>query len=374
MKSIFAALAAGLLSAAAAAQPEPGQYDNRDPFDPRAFQSQVLGDLTEIFVLGTQHLSRHPDLDPAVLSLVLERLEAFAPDVITIEMVPGEILDHMARHSELYSRAHAFFGGSNLQSYETAQEALGLSLPEAAAAARRTLAEWPETPAAEDRRRLTGLFLAAGDPASALVQWLRLPEEERTASEAFPAEAVEALEDFHERWGRSEIILIAVELAVRLGHERVYPTDDQSAWDVMTAIFPAVDETLALPENAVIFEHPLFTEYRASAEDLSSAEGMLGYLRRLNSNAYGHVDADGQWLVMLNRPFPDHAGRLRMAEWDVRNLHMTARIRKASVHAPGGRVLTIVGASHKAWFDAILELMPDMRVVHADEVLHEAPR
>ena len=64
---------------------------------------------------------------------------------------------------------------------------------------------------------------------------------------------------------------------------------------------------------------------------------------------------------MIDRAWPEDAGRVRMAEWGTRNLRMAAHIREASADAVGGRVLTLVGAAHKPWLDAYLDMMIDMR-------------
>src|SRR5690606_24106595 len=55
------------------------------PFDPREYQTQVHGRLTQVLVIGTPHLSGVPDdFDTAVLEPLLDRLAAFDPDVIAI--------------------------------------------------------------------------------------------------------------------------------------------------------------------------------------------------------------------------------------------------------------------------------------------------
>lgn len=45
----------------------------------------------------------------------------------------------------------------------------------------------------------------------------------------------------------------------------------------------------------------------------------------------------------------------------------------AAAQVPGGRVLVLVGASHKAFFDAYLRAMMNVRVVNAEQVLRHAP-
>lgn len=55
--------------------------------------------------------------------------------------------------------------------------------------------------------------------------------------------------------------------------------------------------------------------------------------------------------------------------WDIRNLRMVANILATVRDQPGQRVLSVVGNSHKPWFDAWLGQASGMRVVDALEVL-----
>jgi hypothetical protein len=72
-----------------------------------------------------------------------------------------------------------------------------------------------------------------------------------------------------------------------------------------------------------------------------------------------------RWL----KPTLNDAGRVRMAEWETRNLRQVAHIREAMADVPGRRVLVIVGSAHKPWFDAYLGMMVDVQVVDALKVL-----
>src|SRR5690606_40285501 len=79
---------------------------------------------------------------------------------------------------------------------DAAREATGLDVPAAIAAVEAQLADWPEAPAPAQRRRLAATFLAAGDPASAVVQWLQLEEGERRVGDGLDQALVDLL---HER-------------------------------------------------------------------------------------------------------------------------------------------------------------------------------
>jgi hypothetical protein len=89
----------------------------------------------------------------------------------------------------------------------------------------------------------------------------------------------------------------------------------------------------------------------------------------LNGPAAGRLDADAQWLSMINRQSQNNVGRTRVALWETRNLRQIAHIREVSAHFSGQRLLVIVGSAHKPWFDAYLRMMSDVEVVDAERIL-----
>jgi len=72
-----------------------------------------------------------------------------------------------------------------------------------------------------------------------------------------------------------------------------------------------------------------------------------------------------------NAKFPSKGlyGRQYLAWWEERNLRMVANIRHAFASKPDARVLAIVGATHKGYFDAYLDMMQDVRLVDAEQFL-----
>lgn len=108
--------------------------------------------------------------------------------------------------------------------------ATGLDVPAATAEIDRLLVTWHATPTPSQPRRLAALFLAGGEPVSALVQWLRLPKAERRTGDGMDSILVAALND--RSGGRrkgSEDTMIAAPLAAALGLERVHSMDDHTA-------------------------------------------------------------------------------------------------------------------------------------------------
>lgn len=364
--AVAAAVLAALLSSPGAALAQ----ETTARFDPRDWRERVAGQRTQVLVLGSPHLSGAPrTFDPEVLEPLLSRLEAFRPDVVAIEALSGESLQALKAYEAVYPDSAESFGVRSLAAAAKASAESGLDLPAAEAALRARLAEWPDAPTPADRRALAALFAASGDPYSALVQWWRLPEAERRAGDGVGVDLAADLQAFDRR--RNENHLVGSRLATRLGLERVWPIDDHAADDVMT---PAVVQALSAamsddPAVAALMADPRLARLGAAGERLTTPEQALETYRELNTLETAALDARLQWLIMIEREWPQGAGRVRMAEWEARNLRQVAHIREAAAQAPGGRVLVIVGSAHKAWFEAYLGMMPDIALVDASVVL-----
>lgn len=337
-------------------------------FDPRAYQERVVGEPTQVLVLATPHLSGTPEnFDPDILEPLLQRLAAFDPDIIAIEALSGESIDALWQYRAIYPEVATSYGGRVMALAALTRPTLGLDFAGAEAEVRRTLAAWPTAPTAADRRRLAALFIASGDPNSALVQWWRLPPNERRADDVVSAALIRELDAYAER--RNENHLIGARLAVRLGLERIFPVDDHGSDDLLLTRGDDLEAFMNEPWLAGLLADPAFTPLREASSNLRSPRQALDTYRMLNGPAAGQTDADGQWLNMLNRPSPNDVGRTRVAEWETRNLRQVANIREVIAPRPGARVLVIVGSAHKPWFDAYLSMMTDVQVVDAAATL-----
>ena len=285
----------------------------RPAFDPSRLKTP---DAAPVLVLGTPHLSGWPkDVSPDLRPLI-DRLATWRPAIITVESLSGSQCEMLRRYRQRYT--------DTAESYcwdpAPARAATGLDVASATEEADKLLAEWPAAPTPAQRRHLAAVFLAAGDQASALVQWLRLPAAGRRAGDGLDAALVARLE--LRRTRRNEVDQIAAPLAVRLGLDRIYAVDDHSA-DFE-------------PRDAKAYGAAL---QAAWANPASARLKAGGYARR-------------------------YAGW-----WETRNLRMVANIRDAVAHQPGARTLAIVGASHKGCYEAYLHQMHDVRLVDAAAVL-----
>lgn len=367
MRRLMTAVAAGVFLSIGGAQ---ASALARGAFDPRDYHQEVAGERTEVLVLATPHLSMTPaEFDAAALEGLLQRLRSFHPDVIAIENLSGESLSALSAYQAVYPGVAKGFGSSALTLAAAARAYTDLDLPAAEAQARAALLALGAGPTAAQRRRVAMLFLASGDPNSALVQWWRLSPSERVADD-FPQTIRTQLEAFAAR--KNESALIGARLAASLGLDRLHPMDDQSGLDLIFPIAEVLGAAIAAdPGIAEGLARPDFARLAQSGDRLRDADEALSTYLEINGPAAGLVDARAQWLIMIDRAYPRGAGRVRMGEWEARNLRMAANIREAAATVPGGRVLVIVGASHKPWLDAYLDMMTDIQIVDARQVLRQ---
>ena len=337
-------------------------------FDPQGYSHVVAGEPTRVLVLGTPHLSGLPDeWDAAMLDPLMDRLTAYDPDVITIENLPGHLIHRLWAYRESHPQVAVHFAGEIMAIADEAKRVVGMDMPEAQAAAEAMLRDWPDDPAPAQRRALTARLAAAGDAYSALVQWLRLPGDERVPGDGVSGGLADRLDALAIR--RDESSLIAARLAARTSLERVFATDHQST-EGMTPAQAARFYEEVWPGHMERFRaDPLMQELIGKNGEMTDGASTLEAYRFLNDPAVNQRQDDLSWGGLIARASPDDVSRRRLAGWEMRNLRMAASIREASATAPGGRVLVIVGAGHKNWLEHYLGMMADMAVVPAGEVL-----
>jgi hypothetical protein len=331
-------------------------------FDPGKLKGPAKGLPNEVMVLGTAHLKYLPPaFQPASLDPLLARLRAWKPRIIAIENLSGSQCAFLRQYPQRYA--------DTVKNYcwdpAPAHAATGLDVLEATQEAERLLAAWPAAPTPSQRRRLAALFLAGGEPVSALVQWLRLPEAERRAGDGLDA-ALAAL--LAERAGaRGEDALIAAPLAAALGLERVVAMDDHTA-DAPDTDPKAYGEAITKAWNNPANARRKQADKRLRA-GVGNAEGLMALYRAYNDPAQAKAIFDSDFGAALEEPSPQQFGRGYVAYWETRNLRMASNIREAIGMQPGSRTLVIVGASHKWYLEAYLDRMHDVRIVPSGQVL-----
>ncbi len=334
---------------------------------PMAAQAQVdltvldrdmAGPRAQVLVLGTVHLSGMPkEFDAKALGPVLDRLAAFKPDIITIEALSGEECDTAARNPTVY-------GPDYCASTEAAKQATGLDIPAAIAEVNKALKTWPAQPTAAQRRRLASLFLAANDRSSAYVQWLQLPAAERRVGDGLDETLLAALKKMESN--NNENYQIAATLAARLGLQRVHAVDNHTGDNIDVPDIKAFGETLQAAWNSDRAE--LDAAENAQAE-LSRKNDLLTLYQRINRPDNLQMLAEANVSPAMRSPSPQHYPQMWVAGWETRNLRMVANIRATFRERPGARVLSIVGVSHKPWFDSWLGQLSGVEIVDAEQVL-----
>lgn len=334
-------------------------------FDPSHLKGPDTGKPNQVLVLGTPHLSGLPaNFDAKFLQPLIARLEAWKPQIITVEALSGAQCDFMRRYSVRYA--------DSVKTYcwdpAPARAAAGLDVPAAVAESERLLATWPAAPMPAQRRHLAAIFLAAGERASALVQWLRLPPAEQHEGDGLDQTLVSLLNALTSK--RDETYLIAAPLAARLGLERVYATDDHTA---DTGSTDEADDKVAGEIMQRLWDNPASAkrtvESKALAAKLASGEGLLAMYRAYNQSAQAQLVYQSDFGAAMKDQSTQQVGRIYVGYWETRNLRMVSNIRDILGTTPGKRTLTIVGAAHKGYFEAYLNMMHDVRLVDAEAVL-----
>lgn len=349
-----------LLAVSAATQALPCHAQFAPPLGTRP---EVAGPRTQMMTLASIHLSSHSqDWQAAWLTPLRTRIATWRPQVITIENLSGSQCEMMRNLPGRYAETYDTY----CTDATPFQRSLKLTQAEAEARAEHHLATWPRTPTPAQRRELAMLFLAAGDFGSAMVQWLRLPAAERRAGDTLSERAVKHLS--RSSGGMNESIDIAAEVAASVGLDRLHAVDDHTS----DAIFSVQDPDFEPWQQAryeAIVPSPQLVQQSEVEKRVHDGESLLAYYRILNA---AHATDDTIQLDFggaLADPHPERFGRQYVGWWETRNLRMVANIRAAISRTPGVRVLNIVGASHKPWYDRWARQMSDVEVVDAAAVL-----
>lgn len=326
--------------------------------DLTSLDRDMVGPRAQILVLGTVHLNAMPvGFNPASLDGLLNRLAAFKPDIITIETESGEECDLAARHPAKY-------GPDYCATTEAAQAATGLDVPAAIAEVDKMLKSWPAKATPAHRRRLAAVFLAANDRASAYVQWLQLPEAERRAGDSLNIALVEMLGKI--ATNNNENYRLAARLAARLGLPRVYAIDNHTGDRIHVVDIKSFVRAI---ETAWAAGSAEAKEREERQRVLRQATDLLPLYRYINEPEGLRVSAEANVSTAMRATSPEGYPQMWVAGWEVRNLRMVANIRETFRERPGARVLSIVGATHKSWFDDWLGQLQGVTIVDAERVL-----
>lgn len=334
-------------------------------FDPKSLRGTQEGPITQVLTIGSAHLSQlEKKPTRAELDSLLDKLEAFRPAIITHEGLSGEQCDQVERYKARYAGIFDDYCWGTAE----VEKSTGLTVPQAMEAIETTLKSLPAAPTAAQRRKLASLFLAANDRPSALVQWLRLPSGERKLGDGIDQPLMDILGKVEAQ--PNETIAIGVALAVRLGLERLYAVDDHTADSIQTAAGPDFSTSIQAHWSSPGADAvPAIVRYKSVEADTAKTGNYLEFYRVINDPETLRAFIEFDYGRAIKLPGEGLHGRRYVAWFEARNLRMVANIREAFGNAPGARVLNIVGASHKGYYDAYLDQMSDVQIVDALAVL-----
>jgi hypothetical protein len=159
---------------------------------------------------------------------------------------------------------------------------------------------------------------------------------------------------------------IAATLAVRLGLQRVHPTDDHTGDNLRIVDEDAYAQAVRAAWQA---GGTACAATRAREEVLRAEPELLPLYRLINDPQVLQAAMRCDFGAALADASPGHHGRQYVAGWDLRNLRMVANIGATFRDRAGQRVLSVVGASHKPWFDALLGQLQGVEVVDSAALL-----
>lgn len=326
--------------------------------DLTTLDNQMTGPRSQVLVLGTVHLSELPaGFNAHALNPLLDRLARFKPEIITIEALSGEECDLALRHPAKY-------GDDYCASNELAKTATGLDIAAAMAAVDVTLKAFPAKPSPAQRRQLAAFFLAANDRASAYVQWLQLAPAEQRSGDGLTESLVTMLGEISKR--NNENYQIAAQLAARLGLQRVFATDNHTGDNIAYTDKDAFGREVMAAWGA---GRGAFEQREQQVQALTKAVDLLPLYRFINNPAHLQVLAEVNVSAALRAKSTTGYPQIWVSGWDIRNLRMVANIAETFREKPSARVLSVVGVSHKPWFDQWLGQLQGVDLVNVEAAL-----
>jgi hypothetical protein len=313
--------------------------------------------------LGSAHLHNLGNkFRPHLLDGLIATLKHFGPDLICVENLSGEVIERMQCGSDKTTAKQ--FASGHIRFAKKAQKLVGSSRVEAERRSRKLLSQRLTTP---KRLELILLFLAAYDSNSAALQWSYLPQKIRETNDKIPKDIRSFLD---KGLGEpNEVISIGLRLARELNLQMLAATDDHPDFDPAPYTVETYSEIIGKSRDYFSREARTFMkDFDERYKNALGKSDLLPFYQYLNSPKTARVLVDLECLTYVRMNHPSGLNRARLAEWETRNLVMTAYIRRATAMYGGKRVLVIVGCSHKPLFDRYLRQLVDIEVVQFRDV------
>lgn len=326
----------------------------------------------EVLVLATSHLGSLEGMTPGHVEGLVGALSRFAPAAVVVEALPAHAIEAMQQQADLHPEALDSFVGKSFLALATEQQrALGID----PAGARKALAAecvtaLPATPGAS--QRCIRLAAAAWDkPWVDYLGWYHARQWPANKLDGALGTRVAALAR-----STNENELIGARLASQFQLARVHGMDDHPGIDLYGPVFDALLPVIGQSKAYAAFQTDarVVKEAGERTRNAIGSNDLLPLYLWLNSAEYSALTLDEEWRLFVDRDLPRKPGQARIALWDVRNLAMVSNILRVVSQHPGGRVLVIVGASHKPFFDDYLNRSIGVRVRQLDEFVSDGAR
>lgn len=323
---------------------------------------------TQILVLASAHLETLTEgFSPRSLDTLLGKLELYKPDAIAVENLSPDLVAMLEPEGGIYTEIVQKFAPKRLALATKAQEQLGLERLQAKAeakklSARRDAASLELT----ESVRLVLSLIAAYDLNNAALMWQSLPAGERQNVAGGMDGLAGDLNAYLER--PDEVVSVALRLAARLGHPHVHYIDDHRDWALWDLYGERVNDIDDDNVRQYVSRVPALGEAERLLKAGLAAGDLWGFYRYVNLPEFMRALVDVEIGIYYGMKLPSGIDRMRAAQWETRNLYMAGNLRYASALYPGGRVLAVVGWSHKPLLDRYLAGLTDVHLVHLGDL------
>ncbi|MEZ9138894.1 MULTISPECIES: DUF5694 domain-containing protein [unclassified Shewanella] len=319
---------------------------------------------TEVMVLGTMHLkSIKEEID---LSEIRGYLGKFKPTAIAVESLRGEDIFTMLNGSvEYHETLTSFVGDELLGIAKKEQSSLGLSATEAIQKMKQF--EIVNNLSDEKRIELIRLSIAGYYPDTATLHWLKLTENDTSQLSSDLKAYLNA-----RATKNNETLNIAINLALSEGINTIYPIDDHldkdMYQDMVKRLMPSYSKSQAGNE---LQKSTFITKSQALQKHAIQTGDWLPLYLWLNSPEQSSQVIGQEWSMFVDKDLDVEPALARVALWEVRNLNMVSHIMRVVANEVGGRIVIIVGASHRVFFEEYLSKMIGVEVIPFSDYVTE---
>ncbi len=320
---------------------------------------------TQLLVLASTHLETLEAFSPHLLDTLLGKLETYKPDVIAVENLSPELVAMMAFEGGSYTDIVQRFAPKRLELAPRAQKLVGLERHQAKEEAKRLAAKQEGLEPAETVRFILSL-IASYDLNNAALAWHYFSAEERlNAADNLNGLGGE-IDGYLER--PDEVVSVALRLAAQLGHRQVHYIDDHRDAALFELYGERVNDIDEANFRHIMSQIPELGEVERRLQEGLERGDLYDFYRYANTPEFMRTLVDVEVGIYYRLKLPSGIDRMRAAQWETRNLYMAGNLRYSSALYPGGKILAVVGWSHKPLLDRCLAALTDVQLVHLGEL------